>query len=73
MRIVKFLTEPRECADYLEARGLQMLTSDPKPARAAHEFAPSPQSPAVMHLGGPGLSHCLERFKDVGLYWAILN
>ena len=38
MRIVKFLTEPGECADYLEGHGLEALTSDPKPARAPPEF-----------------------------------
>jgi len=34
MRIVKFLTEPGQCADYLESHGLEIATADPKPARA---------------------------------------
>jgi hypothetical protein len=34
MRIVKFLTEPSECAEFLESHGLQIATADPKPARA---------------------------------------
>ena len=37
-RIVKFLTAPDECADYPASHGMEVLTADPKPARAPPGF-----------------------------------